>query len=132
MWVLEEPWAEYRNHCICAGSQRWTGESSLSWRRNPQGAKKNKIISRKNFSGHFFFIPLSSFKSVSMTCKQRNFMNSLEKHCWEGNDWLERLSLGGKSVLASGAGWWVGGGRVAKLEEPSEPLEKDRGASFGQ
>ena len=59
-------------------------------------------------------------------------MNSLEKHCWEGNDWLERLSLGGKSVLASGAGWWVGGGGVAKLEEPSEPLEKDRGASSGQ
>lgn len=35
--------------------------------------KQNKIISRKDFSGHFFFIPLSSFKSASMTCKQRNF-----------------------------------------------------------
>lgn len=49
-------------------------------------------------------------------------MNSLEKHCWEGNDWLERLSLGGKSVLARGAGWWEGRGGVAKLEELSEPL----------
>lgn len=49
-------------------------------------------------------------------------MNSLEKHYWEGNDWLERLSLGGKSVLASGAGWWEGRGGVAKLEELSGPL----------
>ena len=94
MWVLEESWAEYHNHCICAGSQRWMGESSLSWRRNPQVAKKNKIISRKDFSGHFFFIPLSSFKSTSMTCKQRNF-------------WIHLNSIVGKEMTGL-RGWiWV-------------------------
>lgn len=90
--------------------------------KEPSDCQEKEDHLKKRFSGHFFFIPLSSFKSVSMTCKQRNFMNSLEKHCWERNNWLERLSLGGKSVLTSGAGWWEGRGGVAELEELSEPL----------